>query len=242
MPGFLKWWLILGNGVAFVYGVIAYRFLAKWSFPAPLLVWEVVALLTTGVLAYYFFRDLKEHSEGQQIEFSFGIFVVGIAFLANIASLFAAFSFVALGKSFWGIQDKTTAYMLYTGFVAISFSLFAYVDYKFAYHVTDFRKTREYMELLFFVDGPAAAAFILLLLYAFGGSVFGVNAFATDVFVGAVVMQMLLADILFVVVYSNWHWSTFCRRLAHNVGRDSEPSAPEQKGGGSGVVETAASV
>jgi hypothetical protein len=57
---------------------------------------------------------------------------------------------------------------------------------------------------LLFVDGPATIAFVFLLVYLVITS-FGNHTVEKHVMAGAVVMQMLIADTLFLLVASNVH-------------------------------------
>ncbi len=80
----------------------------------------------------------------------------------------------------------------------MSFLIFLILDVIFAYISTDFRKTRAYWVLCLFVDGPAVIAFVILLLYLTIAP-----TPSTDIMSGAVVMQMLVADTLYLFVASN---------------------------------------
>lgn len=181
--------------------------------------WEVVAIFTTVLLAILFFVDLFHQSAKKNVDHSLWLLGVGVCALINMFLIVFALLFLCAPEQL-GVTDKAWAVRLYSLCIAFSFQIFALLDAFFAHGVRDFQKTREYMELLFFVDGPAALAFFFLFAYSSIGSISGNTPINKEVLSGAVVMQMLLANVLFVIVVSNWHWWMFCR-FCHNVGHSS---------------------
>ncbi len=106
--------------------------------------------------------------------------------------------------------------------VAFSFAIFVRLDYLFARKSVIFRKVRDYWALLFFVDLPAMLAFAFLLVYAAVTHFVGAES-NKNVLAGAVVMQMLIADTLYVVIVTNCHHWLLANRLCDGVTEVGDP-------------------
>lgn len=167
--------------------------------------WELIALFDTAVFAIFYFLDLKRQTS-DTLHYDISLLYVGIFWLINFLLLVAAASLII-----WHDLYPTSIasglnylYTLYLGSVIISFGIFTWLDFRFATSAKRFTKIREYWTLLFFVDAPATAAFFFLLLLYVTTGYFG-RTLNLDIFAGAVVMQILIADTLFLVVASNLH-------------------------------------
>src|SRR5262249_31803742 len=95
-------------------------------------------------------------------------------------------------------SNAVPAYEWYLGWLLGSFLIFLLLDFAFAFLSTDFRKTRSYWILCALVDGPAMFAFLILRGYLDVAPTAN-----TEIMSGAVVMQMLIADFLYLLVASN---------------------------------------
>lgn len=185
--------------------------------------WEVIAVLDTLLFAIIYFRDLMKEAgvKPPRLEFGKSSFLIGIIWLANF--IFLLIALAALLYSEHPLTLKTEQeisapsfnwiYVAYLFFLFLSFLIFTLLDFSFARDSKVFKKIREYWALCLFVDGPATIAFIVLLIYMlllhFSGRIVSV-----DVISGAVAMQMLIADTLYLVVASNFHHWLLANRLS----------------------------
>lgn len=179
--------------------------------------WEVIAVLDTIVFAWLYFSTLKKQAKTLSA-YNLGpsAFSVGALWTVNIVFLFLAL-FALLASEVAAETAKSLSRWLYLAYLillTLSFLIFTRLDYVFARDSRLFKKTREYRDYSIFVDGPASIAFIILLAYFFFIQPF--RTLNVDIVSGAVVMQMLIADTLYLVIASNFHNWLLANRLSRD--------------------------
>ena len=170
----------------------------------PPMWWEWCAILNTLFLGLCYFDDLTKYIGDPELfeQKSIPSFLVGAGFLVVVVSLVSAI--VVLGSS--GIGSHVDPYYrVYLLLLLLSFGSFMGLDAYFAYYVKVYAKVREYWAVMLFVDLPTVIAFGIVVIYEWLTSRFG-EPVDKGVLAGAVVMQMLIADTLFLIIGSNVHY------------------------------------
>lgn len=179
--------------------------------------WELIAIGTTVFLTGVYFADMLRLSHDASLERrseqlwigllnGFSFFIITIAAICLIIHAFS--------------KTGNFLYFIYLALLAISFIMFAVMDYLAAKILIGYRKTREYWALCFFNDTPTAIAFILLLIYS---SLYYVDTKSppnVDVIGGAVAMQMLINSTIYLGVISNFVFKAFRHYCGDNIERD----------------------
>jgi hypothetical protein len=99
----------------------------------------------------------------------------------------------------------------------LSFVIFCGLDYQYATGHKAFKKSREYTFLLFFVDAPAAAAFGIMLFYSSAVDLLTERTVSEQLLGGAIVFQMLLANLIFLLVQGNVINNLFATKVCENI-------------------------
>jgi hypothetical protein len=162
--------------------------------------WEVIAIFDTAALTIYYAIDLWR-DRGRLRLISGGVLntLVGALLVLNAIFFYNAFArLLDIDASPSGINVVST-YEWYLGWLTASFVTFVMLDFLFAFLSQDFRKTRAYWILCVLVDGPPVFAFLIFRLYLDFSP-----AANTEIMSGAVVMQMLIADFLYLLVAGNF--------------------------------------
>jgi hypothetical protein len=167
--------------------------------------WEIIAILDTFIFSIFYFKDLWDEAGTDRVLIERGAILIGVAWIANVLFLLLALTALIFydhlkANSNWGLFT----YFGYLILIFVSFLIFAVLDLWFARKSKAYNKVREYWCLGLFVDGPATLAFMLVLVYLIVLTSSG-RTVSTDIISGAIVMQMLIADILYLLVASNFH-------------------------------------
>lgn len=123
-------------------GIFFYLFASidKTQLPSPLLVWEIVAVTTTGLLLFLHFGDLYKQSNNGFIDHSMASVYIGLSVAFNALCLVFAILFLT---KLVPIGGDVKTHMCYFVLIVMSFASFVVLDYYFAHNVRDFKKTRE---------------------------------------------------------------------------------------------------
>lgn len=184
----------------------------------PATCWEIIALADTFILSIFYFLDLRSEAKDGKFEFGAGTPFIGSFGIINLFLLLAAIV-VLIGSDYLraevdkggsvrlvhGVSIIVIIYIGYTFLLFGSFLIFAGLDFVFSRRSKSYPKqTRKYWFLGVFVDGPATIAFMIVLVY-FIVVLWSGRIPSTEIVSGAVVMQMLIADTLYLLVASNFH-------------------------------------
>jgi hypothetical protein len=169
---------------------------------------ELVAIGNTVIAAGLYFYDLRKAVNDNLItgKRSRGMDIT-LAWVVNLIMLcsggYALYLFDSSKHTETILTLQADDFYLLT--IVVSFIMFSGLDLFFSNQTKSRRKTREYWELLFFVDAPATVAFVILsFLYVFGKH-YQQHVIPFEIFSGAIIMQMLIADVLFLLVQTNLH-------------------------------------
>lgn len=184
--------------------------------------WEIIAIVDTTLFAIMYFADLWNEAKKQSLTFGPSTLLTGFIIALNFIFLGAAIVILLYSeRSLSSSKAENEIFVpgfswLYVGyllFLIMSFLMFTRLDYVFARDSKVFKKTREYWAYCLFVDAPATIAFIILLVYLLVIHKVGTMT-NLDIISGAVVMQMLIADTLYLVIASNFHLWLLANRLS----------------------------
>jgi hypothetical protein len=201
-----KWGLACFVLISIFSGIFFEVYSSYWELSKginPITVWELIALFDTFVFAIFFFYDLyKQTKDEEHFNNDFGLALMGVLWVICLFLIVISGYFLLNASSTEDSLERTKFFLIYQSTVFITFLIFAILDYAFAIKSRKYRKMRQYWTLLVFVDGPAATAFFLLLLYSLVAST---NENSHAIISGATVMQMILANLLYLMIDSNWH-------------------------------------
>jgi hypothetical protein len=196
---------------------------------------EILAILNTIGAAFLYFADLYQAADNNLLTRKQG-WLVGVTLLGAVNVVMLAIAGISrylheLGLSqptVFGVESGEFMYwsnITYVILLILSFSMFAILDVVFSWKSISDRKTREYWELLFFVDAPVSIAFLIL------GTLYVLDARSVDlqppisfeVLSGAIITQMIFADLLFLLVQTNLHHIALEKLRANVPSREDPP-------------------
>jgi hypothetical protein len=212
------WWI--AALVADIILVVLHANNLLWSSMSTNVFLELVAIGNTVIAAGLYFYDLRKAvndnlitgKRGQDMDIAIAWFVNLIMLCSGGYALYL-FDSSKHTETFLTLQADD----FYLLMIVISFIMFSGLDLFFSNRSISRRKTREYWELLFFVDAPATVAFVILSLLYVVGKHYQQNVIPFELFSGAIIMQMLIADVLFLLVQTNLHHVALTNSLVRNV-------------------------
>lgn len=208
---------------ASVFGVIVLGMNGGLTRPLQLrgiVCWEIIAIVNTCLFGLMYFRDLyREAKDSTRLRTGQSTLVVVLLWAVNLLFLVVALGLLVYSEHEMAKNPSTPTgvgfwlYVTHLLLLIMSFVIFTRLDYVFARDSKVFRKTREYWAYCLFIDAPATVAFLVLILYLLLIYSFG-PPLNLDVISGAIAMQMLITDTLYLVIASNFHLWLLANRLS----------------------------
>ncbi len=178
-------------------------------------IWEMVAIVLTIYLAVFYSFIITFETAKRRLDGSLVTLVIGMMCILNIAILTLGVYF--LKKYLMSGEASQGYYIGYLASVFVGFVFFTLLDLFAAHGLRSYRSTREYWALGSFCDGPAAFAFAMLLVYAGLFFLQTGKVPSEQTIGGAIVMQMIIADVVYLGVATNLMFWAFGKVIRANT-------------------------